>query len=181
MLGEAVLAADSRQQAMSRELSGLQSQAQLLKLKSQEVDDVSEGGCACEMAMRTRDDGRRALDEAHALRGELTKRQLLLERQQSKVKAQEQLLAQERMRLIQERQARPSRARPGPGPGPGPASGAGLSVPVGGAERTLGDGAPGSEVVSVDPTVLLWKLRADEDREFLDREAAFIKQLTSSS
>ncbi|XP_037077923.1 fas-binding factor 1-like [Pollicipes pollicipes] len=172
---QAVLAADSRQQAMSRELERLQSQAQLLKLKSQEVDDVSE------MAMRTRDDGRRALDEAHALRGELTKQQLLLERQQSKVKAQEQLLAQERMRLIQERQARPSRARPGPGPGPGPASGAGLSVPVGGAERTLGDGAPGSEVVSVDPTVLLWKLRADEDREFLDREAAFIKQLTSSS
>ena len=73
---------------MARELERLQSQAQLLKLKSQEVDDVSE------LAVRSREEGRRALQEAHQLRQQLTKTQLMLERQQAKLKAQEKLVTQ---------------------------------------------------------------------------------------
>ena len=36
------------------------------------------------------------------------------------------------------------------------------------------------QVIAVDPAVLLWKLRADEDRQFLDREAAFLRQITET-
>ncbi|XP_043216572.1 fas-binding factor 1-like [Amphibalanus amphitrite] len=170
---QAVLAADSREQAMSRELERLQSQAQLLKLKSQEVEDVSE------LAVRSRDEGRRALEEAHQLRQQLTKSQLLLERQQAKLKAQERLLAQERLQLSHQRQSAAAGAADLLG---SPARPSGPPDAWGGGERTLGDGAAGGpELIPVDPAVLLWKLRADEDREFLDREAAFLKQLTSPS
>ncbi|KAF0309370.1 Fas-binding factor 1 [Amphibalanus amphitrite] len=169
----AVLAADSREQAMSRELERLQSQAQLLKLKSQEVEDVSE------LAARRRDEGRRALEEAHQLRQQLTKSQLLLERQQAKLKAQERLLAQERLQLSHQRQSAAAGAADLLS---SPARPSGPPDAWGGGERTLGDGAAGGpELIHVDPAVLLWKLRADEDREFLDREAAFLKQLTSPS
>ena len=87
---QAVLAADSREQAMSRELDRLQSQARLLRLKSQEVEDVSA------LAERSREEGRRALQEAHQLRDKLTRTQLELERQQARLRAQEKLIQQVR-------------------------------------------------------------------------------------